>query len=588
MKISKKMLTSLVITLLSTSVALAESPDRQEPLGPAGSAHRPVQARHRKTVVPSYGQDTLQSTQYGMVRGIRDGEVLAWNGIPYGRAERWKAPEDPLPWKGIRNAEKSGPPAFQQTPLGYTGTEDCLTLDIYRPDTAETDLPVFFYIHGGNNQSGDSRQVRLQKLAVKVNAVAVSINFRLGAFGFNPLPALKHGSSEEDSGNYTILDILQALDWTKDNIRSFGGNPDNITAAGFSSGGRDVMALLISPAAKGRFQRAISFSGGMTTSDTADSQKIFVRHLAPYVVADGICSSKREAEDWLLKDSPKVAHYLRGLSAPRLAGAFGHAFIRMEAFPHLYRDGVVLPKEGFRTASYNRVPLLMFTGTGEFSLYARSDPYFSKAAADGTIFMDSKTKAEFLFARNYGSRMYELFNDEDSAARMSSHYGRTPVYTMVIGYGENPAMVGEKEALLSGAVHGIWIPFVTGYADATAKEFPPGSFDNPSALALADTIQRYIGNFMRTGNPNGKDLPLWKKWSSAPYGPTELVVDADRTGARYTQAYGHGTYETILKAMKADRTLDAKEKEYLIRHVLNGRWFSEPLEKQRSREDGRR
>ena len=589
MKISKKVLTSLVITLLSTSVTLAASPDRQEALGPDGSAHRPVQARHRKTIIPVYRQGTLQSTQYGMVRGTRDGETLAWKGIPYGRAERWKAPEDPLPWQGIRNAEKSGPPAFQQTPLGYGGTEDCLNLDIVRPDTAETNLPVFFFIHGGNNQSGDSRQVRLQKLAVKENVLAVSINFRLGALGFNPLPALKHGSAEENSGNYTLLDILQALDWTKDNIRSFGGNPDNITVSGFSSGGRDVMALLISPLAKGLFQRAISFSGGMTTADTADSQKIFARHLAPYVVADGICSSEREAEDWLLKDSPEVAHYLRGLSAPRLAGAFGHAFIRMEAFPHLYRDGVVLPKEGFQTASYNRVPLLMFTGTGEFSLYARSDPYFSKSVSDGTVFTDSKKKAEFLFARNYGSRMYELFNDEDSAAHMSPHYGRTSVYTMVIGYGENPALVGEKEALLSGSVHGIWIPFVTGYADATTKDFPKGSFDNPGALALADTIQGYIGNFMRTGNPNGKGLPLWKKWSPAPHGPTALVVDADRTEARYTQTYGHGTYETILEDMEEDRTVDAKEKEYLIRHVLNGRWFSEPLErKQLHHRGGRR
>ena len=569
----------LAISMLSTSVSLAASSDRQEAISPGGSSCPPIQARHRKTVVPAYRQDLLQPTQYGLVRGIRDGEVLAWKGIPYGRAERWKAPEDPLPWQGIRNAEKSGPIAIQETPLGYTGVEDCLNLDIVRPDTAETNLPVFFFIHGGNNQSGDSRQVRLQKLAVKANVVAVSINFRLGALGFNPLPALKHGNAEENSGNYTLLDIIQALDWTKDNIRSFGGDPDNITVAGFSSGGRDVMALLISPLAKGLFRKAISLSGGMTTADTADSQKIFARHLAPYVVADGICTSEKEAEDWLLTDSPAVSDYLCHLSARRLAGAFGHAFIRMEAFPHLYRDGVVLPKEGFRTAQYNRVPLLMVTGTGEFSLYARSDPYFTKSVSDGTVFADPKKKAEFLFARNYGSRMYELFNDEMPAVRMSPHYGKAPIYTMVIGYGENPALVGEKEAILSGSVHGIWIPFVTGYVDATTKEFPQGSFEHPGALVLADIIQRYIGNFMGTGNPNGKDLPLWKKWSSAPQGPTQLVVDADRMEARCTQTYGHGTYETILEEMEKDRTLEAKDKEYLIRHVLNGRWFSEALER---------
>lgn len=570
----------LVMSLLSTSVSLAAPADRQEAIGLDGSSHPPMQAMHRKTVVPAYRKDRLQPTQYGLVRGIREGETLAWKGIPYGRAERWKAPEDPLPWRGIRNAEKSGPIAGQETPLGYRGSEDCLNLDIVRPDTAETNLPVFFFIHGGNNQSGDSRQVRLQKLAVKTKAVAVSINFRLGALGFNPLPALKHGSREENSGNYTLLDILQALDWTKDNIRSFGGNPDNITVAGFSSGGRDVMALLMSPLAKGLFQRAISFSGGMTMADTAGSPQIFARHLAPYVVADGICSSEKEAADWLLQDSPEVADYLHHLSASRLAGAFGHAFIRMDAFPHLYRDGVVLPKEGFQAAPCNRVPLLMFTGTSEFSLYARSDPYFSKSVSDDTVFTDPKTKAAFLFARNYGSRLYELFNDEIPAARLGPHYGGTPMYTMVIGYGENPALVGEREALLSGSVHGIWIPFVTGYADATTKEFPQGSFTYPGTLALADTLQQYIGNFMRTGNPNGKGLPLWKQWSPAPQGPTQLLVDADRSKARYTQTYGHGTYETILEEMEKDSTLEAKDKEYLVRHVLNGRWFSEALKRE--------
>ena len=147
--------------------------------------------------------------------------------------------------------------------MGKTkGCEDCLNLDIFRPNIKEKNLPVLFFIHGGNNQSGAADQVNWQKFAEREHVIAISINHHLGALGFKPLPALKHGTVEENSGNFAVLDFVRGLDWTKENIASFGGNANNITIAGFSSGGRDVMALLISPIAKGKFQKAISFSGG--------------------------------------------------------------------------------------------------------------------------------------------------------------------------------------------------------------------------------------------------------------------------------------------------------------------------------------
>lgn len=578
MEIRKKILLSLMAAVLSASAALAAGADQQAAVTTQPADQKPVQARRHKAIIPAYRQQPLQNTQYGLVKGLQDEQTLIWKGIPYGTAQRWKAPQNPEAWNGVKDATKAGPAAIQQTAKGYTGVEDSLNLDIYRPNTADINLPVFFFVHGGNNQSGDSEQVNLKQFAEKANVVAISANFRLGALGFNPLPALKHGTAEENSGNYTLLDIIQGLDWTKDNIRSFGGNPHNITVAGFSSGGRDVMALLISPAAKGKFQKAISFSGGMTTADPEEAQQIFAKHLAPYVTADGVKATEAEAEAWLLQDSPDTADYLKGLSAERLASAFGHAFIRMDAFPHLYTDGAVLPKDGFRTTTYNQVPLLMFSGTNEFSLYTRSDPYFKKSVEDDTIFTDPQKKQEFLFARNYGSRLYELFNDEASAAQMSPHYGSAPMYTMVIAYGENPAIVGEKTALLSGSIHGIWIPFVTGYATATTKGYPAGSFDTPGALALRDSIQQYIGNFMRRGNPNGKDLAPWEKWSPAAGGPTQLVVNADTEKAWYTQTYGHTTYDAVLKEMDEDTSIDSTAKEAIIRHVLNGRWFSRALD----------
>jgi para-nitrobenzyl esterase len=186
------------------------------------------------------------------------------------------------------------------------GSEDCLNLDIYRPNTNQTNLPVLLFIHGGNNQTGISTEISAKKLAVNANCIVVSINYRLGALGFNSLPALKTGNKLEDSGNYTLLDTSKSLDWIKDNIKSFGG--------------RDVMAMLISPIFKDKFQKAISFSGGMTTADPEESTKV----IAPLVVADKIKAKEEETYDWLQTDSKDVKDYLYNLSADRLAKLMGN------------------------------------------------------------------------------------------------------------------------------------------------------------------------------------------------------------------------------------------------------------------------
>lgn len=543
----------------------------------AAKTEASVKASHQAKA-PTYTGKVLQSTRNGMVQGYVKNHSLIWKGIPYGRAERWKAPTDVKAWNGIFDATKPGPIAIQGA-IGKTkGSEDCLNLDIFRPNTKEKNLPVLFFIHGGNNQSGAADQVNWQKFAEREHVVAISINHRLGALGFNPLPALKHGTTEENSGNFAVLDFVKGLDWTKENIASFGGNANNITIAGFSSGGRDVMALLISPIAKGKFQKAISFSGGMTTSDTVWAQQIFAQHFAPLVVADGIKKSEVDAAKWLLQDTPEVCDYLQNLSADRIAAAFGHAGIRMSAFPHLYNDGTVLEKDAFATKNYNQVPLIMTTGTDEFSLYTRTDSYFAPSVKDESIFTDSEKHKEFAFAKTYGSRLYELFNAEESAATMFNHYGKAPIYTMKIAYGNNPKLVGEKTAFISGSIHGIWIPFATGIPTATTAGYPAGSFDNPGALALTEQIQDYLGNFMRTGNPNGKGLVTWKKWTSATEGPSQLYVNSDGTKVDIHQEYGRTTYQSILDEIVGDTSIKENAKEEIIKHVLSGRWFSKGLD----------
>ncbi len=234
----------------------------------------------------------VRQTQFGSVQGKAEGNVLVWLGIPYGGdtagAARWKAPVDPAPWSEILDATTAGTVALQSGSDGVSGSENALNLDIYRPNNDAKNLPVMVYVHGGNNQSGLSQEISGVSFVARHNAIVVSVNYRLGPLGFNPLPALKTGNdAAEDSGNYALLDINKALEWVKANISDFGGDTGNITVAGFSAGGRDVMAMLISPLFEGKFEKAISFSGGMTIADEAKSQQVFAQALAPLVVEDG-------------------------------------------------------------------------------------------------------------------------------------------------------------------------------------------------------------------------------------------------------------------------------------------------------------
>jgi para-nitrobenzyl esterase len=413
----------------------------------------------------SYTQGVVQTTQYGQVQGYEanEGKTLIWKGVPYAKAPegalRWKAPEDPDLWTGVFDATQSDNIGIQLSGGKIVGSEDCLNLDIYRPNSDEIDLPILLYIHGGNNQTGTSAGMNAQQLVVHARAVVVSINYRLGLLGFNNLPALRTGNPQEDSGNYTVLDIAKSLDWVKDNIASFGGNPDNITISGFSAGGRDVMALLISPIVAGKFQKAISFSGGMTLADYDASAQLIAAAIAPLVVEDKVKDTEEEAYAWLLTDAQEVREYLYHLSADRLAGLMTNAGIRMAVFPHLYNDGTVLPKEGFRTERYNDVPLIMVTGSQEFSLFTRFDQEFA-SIADDILISDPDVSRSYQFAKQYGSQLYGLFNAQESAEKMFDKYD-APIYTCDFDWGTDADIVGEKMAVLFGSFHGIWIPFLT-------------------------------------------------------------------------------------------------------------------------------
>ena len=286
----------------------------------------------------------LRQVASGWLEGIRSPEysVLCWLGIPYAAPPvgplRWRAPQDPIPWEGIRPAKQFGPVSVQKQGTAVVGSEDCLYLNVFRPDTQET-LPVFFFIHGGNNQTDSGQLMDGPLMADALHAVVVTINLRLGALGWLNIKAIRTGDPLEDSGNFGLLDIKKSLSWVHENIQSFGGDAGNLTVCGYSSGSRDLLCMLISPLFRGSFSRAVTFSGGFTTTDPEKGASIATKALARLVVEDGKAPDLPSAAAWLDSASPEVRDYLMGVDALRFGPLMAGAAIRMAVFPHLFADG---------------------------------------------------------------------------------------------------------------------------------------------------------------------------------------------------------------------------------------------------------
>lgn len=533
----------------------------------------------------SYQQNVEQPTRCGTLKGFEQEGTLHWFGVPYAQAPvgelRWKELRPLQPWKGVLDATESQF-ASQMSGKNLVGSEaGAVTLDITRPNTDETGLPIFFYIHGGNNQTGKSSAFPATQFVQETNCVVVSVNHRLGLLGFNALPALKNGTPEENSGNFALLDLATALDWVKENAESFGGDGSNITITGSSAGGRDVMAMVISPIFEGKFQKAISYSGGMTVADVADSQRVEARALAPLVVAKGLKATAEEAAAWLLTDGEDVRTFLYSLTDQELASAFGGAGIRMSAFPHLFNDGVVLPVEGFDTTNYIDVPMMMVTGSSEFSTFCKGSDPFGKLS-DDALLADEAMLAQYRFAENYGSMMYGYFNAEESAERMFPHY-QAPIYTCDVDWGENADVVGEKMAEIYGSYHCMTTPLMTHVLYTASLKFPE-VFAQKGCLAVSAMLNQYYSNFLWTGNPNGEGLTQWDPWTSL-NGTTQLLVDGDKETAWATMSTEHTSYEEIIALMEKDNTITEEQKALLIQTVMNGRWFSTAMDKHYNNED---
>lgn len=476
----------------------------------------------------------VTDTQAGKVRGYIEDNTYIYKGIPYAQAERFMPPQKTDSWEGVRSSMTYGPVAPLLTPTtqvndegefvfdhdwGYTN-EDCLMINVWTPGLDDAKRPVLFWIHGGGFTAGSSQELPSydgKNLSKKGDVVVVSINHRLNVLGFLDLSA--YGEKYKHSANNSILDMVAALEWVRDNISNFGGDPDNVLIFGQSGGGAKVNTLMAMPKAKGLFHKAVNQSGSfrMSMLQKEDTQAISAEVMTQLgLSADQVDSLQTIPFEKLSAAGTKalkiVEDKMKAEGKPIMGFGLGWG-------PSV--DGEDLPYQLFAKEAFELskdVPLLIGTTKNEFAPFANmrflgaseddilkhiKDTYKDNAdayiAAVKKAYPDDTDPKDLLDVDTlFRPGAVEQANDK------SAQEGGAPVYMFLFTW-QSPVMDGKYKSL-----HCMELPFVFDNV-ARANHMTGGGQE---AHALADKMSRAWINFAKTGNPNHDGLPEWPAYNS--------------------------------------------------------------------------
>lgn len=543
------------------------------------------------------GDDPLvRKTHLGEVKGAEDTSAgtYSWKGIPFAKAPvgalRWQPPQEPDAWSTTRATTAFAPACAQfgriygpgannryDETIGTTlntavGNEDCLYLNVWRPNSGEENLPVIVFFHGGSNVSGYTADPMYDgaALARAANAIVVTPNFRLGILGFLNVPQLKTGDAATDSGNFTMLDSIKALQFVRSNAKAFGGNPDNVTIAGQSAGAINVWALQTSPAMTAAnprlFHRTVPLSGGISLATnlppgslpTLNPPAVYAAQggalLQNLVIADGLATDAASATAYLAgQSSAQVAAYLRSKSTSQL---FTTLLTRLALLglsgSGPIPDGTIVaadPVAAINAGNYVKVPVLasntrdegklfpsflpLVGGTGnarlvtDAQLFANHFSYNPNAAAQTTIeqwiapsYLPANAPVTGFTARAETlNRIFFLASRDNVLNALKAKQDNVWYYRF--DWDEQPAPWND----IYGAVHAVDLPFLFG-------TFGPSLFSNvwfntanrPGRTELSAAMMQTMSAFARSGDPNNAALGVaWPTW------PRTLVLDATPT-----------------------------------------------------------
>lgn len=510
---------------------------------------------------PAADASALRRPPAGPVIGFADRHgTHAWLGVPFAQPPqgdlRWRAPRPLQPWTDVRAALAHSEPCAQ-LPLfefgsagAISGSEDCLYLNIWAPRFAADEaphqrLPVMVWIHGGGNTLGFSSATLGHHLAGERHVVVVTLQYRLGVFGWLSHPALRAAATTpaDASSNFGLLDQIAGLEWVRDNIAAFGGDPDNVTIFGESAGAQDVYALLAAPPARGLFHRAIAQSGVPRTlrqgaaenySDDTEpglpySAREFINHL---LVADGTAADRAaaKAHQQAMTDAD-VLGYLRGKSTAQLLATVQRRSLGMYHAATVIQDDYAVPRHPLRelfadATRYNSVPLLIGSNRDEYKLFLASNPQLTEKRFG--IVPAIRDVPTYDRITGYFSDAWKAQAVDELAAVLQRGQGDT-VFTYRLDWDEAPdyGIVDLHELL--GAAHSLDIDFVFG--DDATRGMPVRSRANaPAREQLSEAMMAYWSHFAKFGIPgNGgrAELPVWRPWSAS---AASLMVFDTRAG----------------------------------------------------------
>jgi len=496
-------------------------------------------------------QDRVK-TANGIVEGTSTGSgIRTFKGIPFAAPPvgdlRWQPPQLVKDWEGVRKADQFGPRCMQRPVFGDMGfrsngmSEDCLYLNIWSPAKSGSErLPVLVYFYGGGFVAGDGSEARYQgESMARKGIVALTVNYRLGVFGFFAHPELTKESPHRASGNYGLLDQNAALRWVRQNIAAFGGDPKRVTIAGESAGSVSVSAQMASPLSKDLIAGAIGESGSI------------IGALSAVPLDEG----EHKGIEFATSVGASSLAALRAMPAEKLLEATGRPGT---PFPSPTIDGYLFPKapsEVYAAGEQAHIPLLAGSNSEEIGyagVLGREKPtlenyrkalqrLYGDKAEDVFKFYPASTEIDVLdAARDLASDRfisYSTWKWMDLAAKT----GGKPAYYYLYAR-PRPAMRPEMGNATAGLAGGVapanaanQRPQPRGAVHSAEIEYAMGNLDSnkvyawtPDDYKVSEIMEQYFANFIKTGNPNGPGLPVWPTFDTG----QRMTIDVDTRAER--------------------------------------------------------